>query len=200
MPFRDSKLTQLLMDSIGGTSLTVMFACVSPSSAHVAETLRTLNYATSAKNIKNKPVVLLDPQQTMVDELRREIQALRAENRALREALLSEPSSLRSSASGAQALGLSQPAFRDPSPAGRQSPAAEVLAARPSPARREAQSVAPKPRAIAQPVRARPPARRARLKSPRPPQVSSGLGAGWGVREAGAPAALARAPSPFLPY
>jgi len=174
VPFRDSKLTQLLMDSIGGTSLTVMFACVSPSSAHVAETLRTLNYATSAKNIKNKPVVLLDPQQTMVDELRREIQALRAENRALRDALLSEPSSLRSSASGAQALGLPQPplepfSFRDPSPAGRQSPAAEARAARPSPARREAQSVAPKPRAIAQPVRARPPARRARLKSPRPP-------------------------------
>ncbi|KAJ1486563.1 P-loop containing nucleoside triphosphate hydrolase protein [Baffinella frigidus] len=100
VPFRDSKLTQLLMDSIGGTSLTVMLACVSPSSAHVSEALRTLNYATSAKNIKNKPVVLLDPQQNMVEELRKEIQSLRVENKALRDALLSgsvDEGSMRSS-------------------------------------------------------------------------------------------------------
>ncbi len=62
-PYRDSKLTQLLMDSIGGTSLTIMLACISPASSHIHETMRTLDYAIRAKNIKNKPVVLLDPQQ-----------------------------------------------------------------------------------------------------------------------------------------
>ena len=90
IPYRDSKLTQLLMDSIGGTSMTIMLACVSPASSHLNETIRTLNYASSAKNIKNKPVVLLDPQQTMVSELKKEIEQLRAENKALRDALLGQ--------------------------------------------------------------------------------------------------------------
>jgi hypothetical protein len=90
IPYRDSKLTQLLMDSIGGTSMTIMLACVSPASSHVNESIRTLNYASSAKNIKNKPVVLLDPQQTMVSELKKEIEQLRAENKALRDALLGQ--------------------------------------------------------------------------------------------------------------
>lgn len=62
-PYRDSKLTQLLMDSIGGTSLTTMLACISPAASHIQESMRTLDYANRAKNIKNKPVVLLDPQQ-----------------------------------------------------------------------------------------------------------------------------------------
>jgi len=88
IPYRDSKLTQLLMDSIGGTSMTIMLACVSPAASHLNETMRTLNYASGAKNIKNKPVVLLDPQQTMVSELKKEIEQLRAENQALRDALL----------------------------------------------------------------------------------------------------------------
>ena len=90
IPYRDSKLTQLLMDSIGGTSMTIMLACVSPASSHLNETVRTLNYASSAKNIKNKPVVLLDPQQQMVSELKKEIDQLRAENKALRDALLGQ--------------------------------------------------------------------------------------------------------------
>ena len=86
-PYRDSKLTQLLMDSVGGTSMTIMLACISPSQHSVAETLRTLDYAARAKNIKNKPVVLLDPQQNIVKELKMEIQALREENQRLRDAL-----------------------------------------------------------------------------------------------------------------
>ena len=88
IPYRDSKLTQLLMDSIGGTSMTIMLACVSPASSHLNETIRTLKYASSSKNIKNKPVVLLDPHQTMVSELKKEIDQLRAENKALRDALM----------------------------------------------------------------------------------------------------------------
>ncbi|CAK9300954.1 unnamed protein product [Gordionus sp. m RMFG-2023] len=54
VPYRDSKLTRLLQDSLGGNSQTVMIACVSPSDVDFVETLNTLNYANRAKNIKNK--------------------------------------------------------------------------------------------------------------------------------------------------
>ena len=57
IPYRDSKLTKLLMDSLGGNALALMIACCSPSAQHVEETLSTLSYATRAKNIRNKPVV-----------------------------------------------------------------------------------------------------------------------------------------------
>ena len=57
IPYRDSKLTKLLMDSLGGISLALMIACCSPSAQHVEETLSTLSYATRAKNIRNKPMV-----------------------------------------------------------------------------------------------------------------------------------------------
>ena len=57
IPFRDSKLTMLLQDSLGGTSRALMIACVSPSEAYGDETISTLNYATRTMNIKNKPVI-----------------------------------------------------------------------------------------------------------------------------------------------
>mmetsp|Transcript_17279 Transcript_17279/g.15181 ORF Transcript_17279/g.15181 Transcript_17279/m.15181 type:complete len:89 (-) Transcript_17279:799-1065(-) len=57
IPYRDSKLTMLLMDSLGGTSKTLMIACISPAHVYMEETLSTLNYATRTMNIKNKPVV-----------------------------------------------------------------------------------------------------------------------------------------------
>lgn len=57
IPYRDSKLTMLLMDSLGGTSKALMIACISPSLAYVEETISTLNYATRTMNIKNKPVI-----------------------------------------------------------------------------------------------------------------------------------------------
>lgn len=60
IPYRDSKLTMLLMDSLGGTSKALMIACVSPSAEYAEETLSTLNYACRAMNIKNKPVLQLD--------------------------------------------------------------------------------------------------------------------------------------------
>ena len=60
VPYRDSKLTMLLMDSLGGTSKALMIACISPSSTYAEETFSTLNYACRAMNIKNKPVVQLD--------------------------------------------------------------------------------------------------------------------------------------------
>jgi len=88
IPYRDSKLTKLLMDSLGGSSLALMIATCSPAGRHVEETLSTLYYATSAKNIKNKPVVQLDPGEQIVVALRREITLLREENTMLREQLV----------------------------------------------------------------------------------------------------------------
>ncbi|OAD00181.1 hypothetical protein MUCCIDRAFT_119794, partial [Mucor lusitanicus CBS 277.49] len=57
IPYRDSKLTRLLQDSLGGNSQTLMMACVSPSDSNFLETLSTLKYANRARNIKNKVTI-----------------------------------------------------------------------------------------------------------------------------------------------
>ena len=57
VPYRDSKLTSLLMHSLGGNSVTLMLACLSPSDRHYDENLSTLGYAARAKRISNKPMV-----------------------------------------------------------------------------------------------------------------------------------------------
>ncbi|KNC96556.1 uncharacterized protein SPPG_08143 [Spizellomyces punctatus DAOM BR117] len=57
VPYRDSKLTRMLQDSLGGNSQTLMLACVSPSDTNYGETVNTLNYANRARNIKNKVVI-----------------------------------------------------------------------------------------------------------------------------------------------
>lgn len=75
VPYRNSKLTKLLMDSLGGSCVTLMIACCSPSSSQLEETLNTLNYATRARNIKNKPTVQVDPQEQLIFNLRQEVQA-----------------------------------------------------------------------------------------------------------------------------
>lgn len=54
VPYRDSKLTRLLQDSLGGNSKTLMIACVSPTDRDFMETLNTLKYSNRARNIKNK--------------------------------------------------------------------------------------------------------------------------------------------------
>jgi len=55
VPFRESKLTRLLQDSLGGNARTVMIACVSPCEIDADETVNTLRYAARARQIKNKP-------------------------------------------------------------------------------------------------------------------------------------------------
>lgn len=57
MPYRDSKLTMLLMDSLGGTAKALMIACAGPSGVYYDETFSTMNYAARTMNIKNKPIV-----------------------------------------------------------------------------------------------------------------------------------------------
>ena len=61
IPYRDSKLTRLLQDSLGGNTRTVMVANVGPAASNSDETLSTLRYANRAKSIQNKPKVNEDP-------------------------------------------------------------------------------------------------------------------------------------------
>jgi kinesin family protein 3/17 len=77
IPYRDSKLTRLLQDSLGGNSKTLMIATLSPASYNYDETLSTLRYANRAKNIKNKPKINEDPKDAMLREYQEEIQRLR---------------------------------------------------------------------------------------------------------------------------
>ncbi|XP_037942329.1 chromosome-associated kinesin KIF4-like, partial [Teleopsis dalmanni] len=77
--YRDSKLTRLLQDSLGGNSVTLMIACVSPADYNVAETLSTLRYADRARQIKNKPIINQDPHAMEVSILKGIIQKLRME-------------------------------------------------------------------------------------------------------------------------
>ncbi|XP_030352560.1 chromosome-associated kinesin KIF4A isoform X2 [Strigops habroptila] len=76
VPYRDSKLTRLLQDSLGGNSHTLMIACVSPADSNLEETLNTLRYADRARKIKNKPIVNLDPQAAELHQLKQQVQQL----------------------------------------------------------------------------------------------------------------------------
>ncbi|XP_052565500.1 osmotic avoidance abnormal protein 3 isoform X2 [Culex pipiens pallens] len=77
VPYRDSKLTRLLQDSLGGNTKTLMVACISPADSNYDETLSTLRYASRAKNIANKPKVNEDPKDTMLREYQQEILRLK---------------------------------------------------------------------------------------------------------------------------
>ncbi|XP_031290130.2 kinesin-like protein KIF16B isoform X1 [Camelus dromedarius] len=77
VPYRDSVLTWLLKDSLGGNSKTIMIATISPADVHYGETLSTLRYANRAKNIINKPTVNEDPNVRLIRELRAEIARLK---------------------------------------------------------------------------------------------------------------------------
>ncbi|XP_057429249.1 kinesin-like protein KIN-4A isoform X2 [Lotus japonicus] len=79
VPYRDSKLTRLLQDSLGGNSRTVMIACISPADINAEETLNTLKYANRARNIQNKPVINRDPMSSEMLKMRHQLECLQAE-------------------------------------------------------------------------------------------------------------------------
>ena len=79
IPYRDSKLTRLLQDSLGGNTKTVMCANCGPAGYNFDETLSTLRYANRAKNIKNKPKINEDPKDAMLREFQEEVQRLKAQ-------------------------------------------------------------------------------------------------------------------------
>jgi kinesin family protein 4/21/27 len=77
--YRDSKLTQLLQESLGGNSITLMIACVSPADYNLEETLSTLTYADRVRRIKNKPIVNQDPRAAEIAKLKQQNQILHLE-------------------------------------------------------------------------------------------------------------------------
>ncbi|XP_037049565.1 osmotic avoidance abnormal protein 3 isoform X3 [Bradysia coprophila] len=77
VPYRDSKLTRLLQDSLGGNTKTLMIACISPAAYNYDETLSTLRYASRAKNIHNKPKINEDPKDAILREYQQEIMKLK---------------------------------------------------------------------------------------------------------------------------
>merc|ERR1719421_2854938 len=79
IPYRDSKLTRLLQDSLGGNTKTVMCANCGPAGYNYDETVSTLRYANRAKNIKNKPKINEDPKDAMLREFQDEIARLKAQ-------------------------------------------------------------------------------------------------------------------------
>ena len=83
--YRDSKLTRLLQDSLGGNAITYMIACVTPAEFHLSETLNTVQYAQRARAIQSKPriqqVADESDKQALIDRLRAEVAFLREQIR-----------------------------------------------------------------------------------------------------------------------
>ncbi|RYR78758.1 hypothetical protein Ahy_A01g003617 isoform C [Arachis hypogaea] len=79
VPYRDSKLTRLLQDSLGGNSKTVMIACISSADINAEESLNTLKYANRARNIQNKPIANRDLISNEMQQMRQQLKYLQAE-------------------------------------------------------------------------------------------------------------------------
>ncbi|KAI7854727.1 P-loop containing nucleoside triphosphate hydrolase protein, partial [Circinella umbellata] len=94
IPYRDSKLTRLLQDSLGGNATTLMIACISPAEVNLIETVNTIKYAHRARSIKNK-VERNEAEEWMTsdnpDFLRSIINKLKNEVRSLKSASTSQP-------------------------------------------------------------------------------------------------------------
>ena len=78
VPYRDSVLTKLLKNALGGNSKTIMIAALSPADINFDETLSTLRYADRAKQIKNSASVNEDPTEKLIRELQEENERLKA--------------------------------------------------------------------------------------------------------------------------
>ena len=87
IPFRDSKLTRILKDSLGGNSQTVMLVTISPASSQFEETVNTLKYANRAKNISTRPVENKKLVEFHMEEYKAVIEELRADIRQLHSQL-----------------------------------------------------------------------------------------------------------------
>lgn len=89
MPYRDSKLTRLLKDSLGGNCKTVMIVTVAPAAAQFEETVNTLKYANRAKNIKTTPIenkklveLHIAEYKSIITDLRQEVDHLKTKLRS----------------------------------------------------------------------------------------------------------------------
>lgn len=79
VPYRDSKLTSILKQSIGGNSYCLMIACICPNDNFLDENISTLTYATKASYITNQPTINDDPRNKVIAELRRQVKGLSEE-------------------------------------------------------------------------------------------------------------------------
>ena len=77
IPYRESKLTTLLKQSLGGNSFTLMIACLAPIDFYTEENISTLNYAARAARISNAPSINMDPRQKQILEQKRTIDRLK---------------------------------------------------------------------------------------------------------------------------
>ena len=94
VPYRESKLTRLLQDSLGGNSRTLMVACISPADVDFEETLNTLKYAQRARFIRNRPTVNIEETTEALAAAQAEIERLRQEIAAAGDAGLGTSPSL----------------------------------------------------------------------------------------------------------
>lgn len=86
--YRDSKLTRLLQDSLGGNAITYMIACVTPAEFHLSETLNTVQYAQRARAIQSKPRIQQveeGDKQAVIDRLKAEVSFLREQIRSAQD-------------------------------------------------------------------------------------------------------------------
>ena len=90
IPYRDSTLTWILKENLGGNSKTVMLATVSPASAQFEETMSTLRYAERAKKIQNKAVINESNNNEVIASLQKEIEALRSQLKSAGDAASKE--------------------------------------------------------------------------------------------------------------
>eukprot|EP00347_Sterkiella_histriomuscorum_P020722 403336729 len=79
VPYRESKLTSILRQSLGGNSYTLMIACITPLDDYIDENVSTLNYASRAQNISNVPMINQDPKLKLIQEQKRMIERLQKE-------------------------------------------------------------------------------------------------------------------------
>lgn len=79
IPYRESKLTCLLKQSLGGNSYCLMLACLNPCDAYIEENFSTLQYAGRAAFISNKPIKNEDPKTKLIDDLKHQVKVLTEE-------------------------------------------------------------------------------------------------------------------------
>ena len=79
IPYRESKLTTILKQSLGGNSFTLMIACLAPIDMYTEENISTLNYAARAAKISNAPSINMDPKLKQIMEQKRTIERLKQE-------------------------------------------------------------------------------------------------------------------------
>ncbi|UXI22915.1 hypothetical protein NH340_JMT08858 [Sarcoptes scabiei] len=79
VPYRNSKLTRILSDSLGGNSKTLLIACIGPARMNLDETVSTLRFASTTKNIKNKPIINEDSKDALLRRFEEQVKELRAQ-------------------------------------------------------------------------------------------------------------------------